>query len=625
MKNNRGIVNSIMIVLIIGVAAFLFAPMIMGNNALGLNQGKVENITYTKFIKSIKDKEIESVNYYNTDISQYFNVDVNYTNGKKATLTTPLENQTINKLVEQNASVKFNKYQDVFGSVIGAVVTLVLPVVLLIVGWSWIMKRGGAGGMGGSITDATKSSAKRFDKEKAKVVKFTDVSGYEEEKFELQEFADFLNNTKKYTDMGATIPKGVLLSGPPGTGKTLLARAVAGEAGVPFFSIAGSEFMQMFVGAGASKVRDLFEKAKKESPSIIFIDEIDSIGKKRGASAPGGGSDGREEIINQLLVNMDGFDNETGVIVMAATNRIDILDPALTRPGRFDRKIEVNLPDYKSRLAILELYAGKTHLDPNVDLKHFAKSTFGWSGAMLKNIVNEAAILAVRDNRRVVTATDMDEALDRTILGPAKKSKTVAADERTVVAFHEAGHALLGVVKSKSEFVQKVTIIPRGSAGGFAIHSKREDRGLETYSDLIESIMGTLGGRVAEKIIFDQRSSGASNDIMQATNIARSMVYELGMSSLGPIQFFDRNDPYSQKMYSDETNTKLDEEVSKIIANAEREAYDTLIKYKAELTDLAKALIERETLNAKEILEVLKMDEDGNKIVEETNNNLDNF
>lgn len=615
MKNKgKGILNTGIVIAIVAMLAFFVVPMFTDTNSFGLSPNKVENITYSKFMKSIKDKEIESVNYYNTDISQYFNVDVTYTNGKKATLTTPLESTTINKLVDQNASVKFNKFQDVWGSVIGAVVTLVLPVVLLIAGWSWLMKRGGGAGMGSSISDSTKSSAKRFDKTKDKVVKFSDVSGYEEEKFELQEFAEFLNNTKKYTDMGASIPKGVLLSGPPGTGKTLLARAVAGEAGVPFFSIAGSEFMQMFVGAGASKVRDLFEKAKKEAPSIIFIDEIDSIGKKRGVSAPGGGSDGREEIINQLLVNMDGFDNETGVIVMAATNRVDILDPALTRPGRFDRKIEVNLPDYKSRLAILKLYAEKTHLDPKVDLVHFAKSTFGFSGAMLKNIINEAAILAVRENRRVVTEKDMDEALDRTILGPAKKSKDVAATEKTIVAFHEAGHALLGVVKNKSEFVQKVTIIPRGSAGGIALHSKKEDRGIETFAELSESIMGMLGGRVAEKIIFNHTSSGASNDIMQATNTARAMVYELGMSSMGPIQFFDRNDPYAQKMYSDETNKKLDEEVSKIIDDAEKEAYNTLIKYKEELNDLAKALIEKETLNANEILEVLGMDENGEKL-----------
>lgn len=615
MKNNdnRNVRNAIVIVIIV-LAMGWFLLFNGGTSLLPNPVGqKTESINYTDFVKSIKDKEIDTVKYQNTDINAYYNVEVTYTNGKKAALITPLESQVLDKLVTQNAKVKFVKFQDVFGGLIGTIISLVLPVIILIVGWSWVMKKG-AGGMGSSISDATKSGAKRFDKTTTKnVVKFKDVSGYEEEKFELQEFSEFLNNTKKYTDMGASIPKGVLLSGPPGTGKTLLARAVAGEAGVPFFSIAGSEFMQMFVGAGAGKVRDLFEKAKNEAPAIIFIDEIDSIGKKRGVAAPGGGSDGREEIINQLLVNMDGFDNDTGVIVMAATNRVDILDPALTRPGRFDRKIEVNLPDYKSRKAILDLYAKKTHLDPNVDLDHFAKSTFGFSGAMLKNIVNEAAILAVRDNRRVVTASDMDEALDRTILGPAKKTKHVASDEKTIVAFHEAGHALLGVVKNKSEFVQKVTIIPRGSAGGFALHSKKEDRGIETYNELLESIMGMLGGRVAERIIFNQLSSGASNDIMQATNTARAMVYELGMSSLGPIQFFDRNDPYSQKMYSDSTNSKLDEEVSKIIEKAEQEAYDTLIKYKQELSDLAKALIEKETLNAVEILEVLNMDENGVK------------
>lgn len=608
MKNNKGIINTIIIILIISFMGMMLFPNFLDENSI--TSTKRKEITYTQFTKDIQKKKVNKVYYTNSsEDSNYYSVDAEYVNGNKVKLISPIQTKTIENLISQNAQVVFKKSQDYLGNMFSSIISMVVVTGLLIAGMSWFFKRGTMS-MGSPMGDAAKSSAKKYDNNKKNKVMFSDVSGYDEEKFELQEFSDFLKDSKKYKDMGATIPKGVLLSGPPGTGKTMLARAVAGEAGVPFFSIAGSEFMQMFVGAGASKVRDLFEKAKKEAPSIIFIDEIDSIGKKRGMTL----SDGREEIINQLLVNMDGFENDTGVIVMAATNRDDILDPALTRPGRFDRKIQVNLPDYKSRKKILEYYVAKTKVEENVDIDHFAKSTFGFSGAELKNIVNEAAILAVRDNRKKILSSDMDEALDRTILGPAKKSKKVSATEKTTIAFHEAGHALLGVVNSKSEFVQKVTIVPRGNAGGFALHNKKEDRGINTYDELVESIVGILGGRAAEKIVLNQKSSGASNDIMQATNIARSMVYELGMSKLGPIQFFDRNNPNSQKIYSDETNYVLDKEVSKIIFDAEEQAINILENYSQELNDLAQALLDKETLNATEILEVLNVDEDGVKI-----------
>lgn len=619
-KNNKGVINTLILVAIVAIIGIIVAPNLI-NGDFNVSNAAPKEISYTKFSNDIKGSKVKKVEYATSDVANLYNIKLDYKDGTKAKLNAPLDSKRTDDLIKKNTSLKFVKNQDVLGGVLSSVLSMVLPILLMFGLITWFFKKSSSS-MTSGIDGASKSTARKFDKTKSTVVKFDDVAGYEEEKFELSEFADFLNNTKKYTDMGASIPKGVLLSGPPGTGKTLLARAVAGEAGVPFFSIAGSEFMQMFVGAGAGKVRDLFAKAKKEAPSIIFIDEIDSIGKKRGVSSPGGGSDGREEIINQLLVNMDGFDNETGVIVMAATNRADILDPALKRPGRFDRQIQVNLPDYKSRLAILKYYAGKTKLADDVDLNHFGKSTFGFSGAELKNILNEAAILAVRDNRKIVTSSDMDEALDRTILGPAKTTKEVSANEKTLVAIHEAGHALLGVIKNKSSFVQKVTIIPRGGAGGFALHNKKEDQGIETRRDLIESIIGSLGGRAAEKIVFNEYSSGASNDIMQATNVARAMVLELGMSSLGPVQLFDRNDPYRPHMYSDATAKEIDNEINRIISDAENEAIQTLKDNKDELDALAKALLEKETLNAKEILEVIGRDENGEKLVESTQSEL---
>ncbi|KGO27583.1 cell division protein FtsH, partial [Oenococcus alcoholitolerans] len=380
-----------------------------------------------------------------------------------------------------------------------------------------------------------RSKAKPSDPKNNKV-RFADVAGEEEEKQELVEVVEFLKDPKKFTRLGARIPKGVLLEGPPGTGKTLLAKAVAGEAGVPFFSISGSDFVEMFVGVGASRVRDLFENAKKTAPSIIFIDEIDAVGRRRGAGM-GGGNDEREQTLNQILIEMDGFEGSEGVIVLASTNRSDVLDPALLRSGRFDRKILVGAPDVKGREAILRVHSKNKPLADDVDLKVIAQQTPGFVGADLENLLNEAALLAARNDQKAVTAADIDEAEDRVIAGPAKKDRKVTEDERERVSYHEAGHAIVGLVMNDAQVVRKVTIVPRGRAGGYALMMPKEERYLMTEQDAKERLAGLMGGRAAEMIIYNQASSGASNDFQQATQIAREMVTEYGMSDkLGMVQ-----------------------------------------------------------------------------------------
>ena len=411
------------------------------------------------------------------------------------------------------------------------ILSYILPM-LLMVGFFWLMMGGmgsrGGGGAGNPMSFG-KSRAKQQDAKTSKVC-FADVAGSEEEKQELVEVVDFLKNPKKYHDLGARIPAGVLLEGPPGTGKTLLAKAVAGEAGVPFYSISGSDFVEMFVGVGASRVRDLFENAKKTAPSIIFIDEIDAVGRQRGAGL-GGGNDEREQTLNQLLVEMDGFqDNENSVIVIAATNRSDVLDPALLRPGRFDRKVLVGAPDVKGREAVLRVHAKNKPLDSSVDLKVVAQQTPGFVGADLENVLNEAALVAARRDKKVIDASDIDEAQDRVIAGPAKKDKKISEREREMVAYHEAGHTIVGLVLSNANTVHKVTIVPRGRAGGYMIALPKEDQFLLSKEDMQENLAGLMGGRAAEQIIFNTITTGASNDFEQATRIARGMVTQYGMS-----------------------------------------------------------------------------------------------
>lgn len=460
------------------------------------------------------------------------------------------------------------------------------------------------GGNGRNPMSFGRSKAKAANKEDIKV-RFSDVAGAEEEKQELVEVVEFLKDPKRFTKLGARIPAGVLLEGPPGTGKTLLAKAVAGEAGVPFFSISGSDFVEMFVGVGASRVRSLFEDAKKAAPAIIFIDEIDAVGRQRGVGL-GGGNDEREQTLNQLLIEMDGFEGNEGIIVIAATNRSDVLDPALLRPGRFDRKVLVGRPDVKGREAILKVHAKNKPLAEDVDLKLVAQQTPGFVGADLENVLNEAALVAARRNKSIIDASDIDEAEDRVIAGPSKKDKTVSQKERELVAYHEAGHTIVGLVLSNARVVHKVTIVPRGRAGGYMIALPKEDQMLLSKEDMKEQLAGLMGGRVAEEIIFNVQTTGASNDFEQATQMARAMVTEYGMSEkLGPVQYegnhamFGAQNP--QKSISEQTAYEIDEEVRSLLNEARNKAAEIIQSNRETHKLIAEALLKYETLDSTQI------------------------
>lgn len=464
-----------------------------------------------------------------------------------------------------------------------------------------------AQGGGGRVMNFGKSKAKLYHDEKRKVT-FKDVAGADEEKQELVEIVEFLKDPRKFAALGARIPKGVLLEGPPGTGKTLLARAVAGEAGVPFFSISGSDFVEMFVGVGASRVRDLFDQAKKNSPCIIFIDEIDAVGRQRGAGL-GGGHDEREQTLNQLLVEMDGFGANEGIIIIAATNRPDILDPALLRPGRFDRQIPVGRPDLIGREAVLRVHARNKPLAKDVNLKTVAKMTPGFSGADLENLLNEAALVAARANKKVINMEDIDEAVERVIAGVAKKSRVISKKEQNIVAYHESGHTIIGLALEGADEVHKVTVIPRGQAGGYTVSLPKEDRYFMTKPELLEKIVGLLGGRVAEEITFGEISTGASNDLQRVTNIARRMVTEFGMSEkLGPLQFGSDNrqvflgrDLQNDQNYSDTIAFEIDSEIQRIVKECYERCRNILIEKKDKLELLARTLMKVESLDRDQI------------------------
>ncbi|QOY37482.1 ATP-dependent zinc metalloprotease FtsH [Anaerobacillus isosaccharinicus] len=483
--------------------------------------------------------------------------------------------------------------------------TSIIPFVIIFILFFFLLSQ--AQGGGSRVMNFGKSKAKLYDDKKK--AKFRDVAGADEEKQELVEVVEFLKDPRKFAAIGARIPKGVLLVGPPGTGKTLLARAVAGEAGTPFFSISGSDFVEMFVGVGASRVRDLFENAKKNAPCIIFIDEIDAVGRQRGAGL-GGGHDEREQTLNQLLVEMDGFGVNEGIIIIAATNRADILDPALLRPGRFDRQILVGRPDVKGREAVLEVHARNKPLEDDVNLKTIATRTPGFSGADLENLLNEAALVAARRNKTKVDMNDIEEAIDRVIAGPAKKSKVISEKEKNIVAYHEAGHTVVGVKLESADLVHKVTIVPRGQAGGYAVMLPKEDRYFMTKPELLDKIVGLLGGRVAEEIIFGEVSTGAHNDFQRATSIARKMVTEYGMSDkLGPMQFgsaqggnvFLGRDINNEQNYSDAIAYEIDQEMQRIIKESYERCRVILLENKDKLELIAQTLLEIETLDAEQI------------------------
>lgn len=486
-----------------------------------------------------------------------------------------------------------------------SIIIYILPIILMVVFLFFIFRN--ANSQNNRAFDFSKNRAKL---NREKTVTFKDVAGLDEEKEEMEELIDFLKTPKKYVDMGARIPKGVLLVGRPGTGKTLIAKAVAGEANVPFFTISGSDFVEMFVGVGASRVRDLFKVAKENSPCIIFIDEIDAVGRQRGAGV-GGGHDEREQTLNQLLVEMDGFSANMGIIIMAATNRPDVLDPALLRPGRFDRQITISLPDIRAREAILKVHARNKKLDPKIKFENFAKRIPGFSGADIENLLNEAALLAARDNRTLINAQDLDEAVDRVMMGPAKKSRKYSPQEKKTVAYHEAGHAVIGIKVEGASVVQKVTIIPRGRAGGYNLMLPEEETMLETKKQLLATITSFLGGRVAEELAFDTVTTGAYDDFQRATAIARAMVTEYGMSDLGPIQYEQRGgnvflgrDYMKEKNFSDQVAHEIDREVKHIIAGCYENAKKVISENRDLLDQIAFYLENVETLTKEDIVEI---------------------
>lgn len=603
-KNNKTLFKAILPWIVVLLLLSSLFPFLMKN-------GGSKELTYSQFMTVVKDKKITNVTV--TPNSYVAKVEGSYkknSKGDKVNFTTivPKTDKELDSLVQilEDKNVKVKVTDANSDNMIWNIVGSILPYVLLLGGMVWVFKS--FGGAAGGNNKAFEFGNSRAKLERNSKTRFTDVAGADEEKEELTELVAFLKNPKKFTEMGAKIPRGVLLVGPPGTGKTLLARAVAGEANVPFYSISGSEFVEMFVGVGAGRVRDMFKKAKENAPCIIFIDEIDAVGRQRGTGV-GGGHDEREQTLNQLLVEMDGFEGNEGVIILAATNRADVLDPALLRPGRFDRQIRVSNPDKRARSQILKVHARNKHFAPDVDFDNIAQRTPGFSGAELANVLNEAALLAVRSGHQMITLSDVDEAIDRVIGGPAKKSRKYTEHERKLVAYHETGHAIIGLTLEDANQVQKVTIVPRGDAGGYNLMTPREETYFSTKKQLLATITGYMGGRTAEEIFFGDVSSGAHNDIEQATRIARMMVTELGMSELGPIKYDSGdNAVFLGRDYSQLSNThsgqiafEIDQQVRKIIETAHAQATEIINNNKDKMDIIANALLENETLNHEQI------------------------
>ena len=581
---------------------------------LGLNMGaSSERITYYELQNVIEKEKVDEVSVsIGTNVTVVKGV---YEKDKQKvtfTATIPSTSDQIGQVIKNlgNESTKLTIVDADASNIFLETVVSIIPFILFAVFAVWMLNRmNGANGANAKAFEFSKSRAKLEGKIR---VRFSDVAGCDEEKQEMAEIIDYLKYPKKFEKMGARIPKGILLSGHPGTGKTLLAKAVAGEANVPFYSISGSDFVEMFVGVGASRVRDMFKKAQQTAPCIIFIDEIDAVGRQRGAGF-GGGHDEREQTLNQLLVEMDGMEENTGVVVIAATNRPDVLDPALLRAGRFDRQITVALPDRKGREAILHVHARNKKFVKDLDLGALAKRTPGFSGADLENVLNEAAILAVRENKDEIGMKQIDEAIDRVMMGPAKVSRTYDDKTKKLVAYHESGHAIIGLFLENAQVVQKVTIIPRGQAGGYNLMTPKEEKMMHTKNDLLDTITSYMGGRTAEELFFDDITTGASNDIQNATNIAKDMVTLYGMSDLGPIKYNAGNEnvflgrDYNQpNNVSGEVAYEIDQEVRKIINTCHTKARQIIEAHKTELEIIAHALMEYETLTAEQIQRVVK-------------------
>lgn len=628
-KNNGFVKNSFIYILLIVVVITGFQYYLKGTST------QSQQISYSKLIKQVKAGDVKSITYQPS--GSIIQVKGEYDKPKKVktdpnisffgpgsarevsefnALVLPTDStlKEVTSAADKSGTIITVKPESSSGTWISLLMSF-LPIVIF-AGFMIMMMNQGGGGARGAMSFG-KNKAKSQNKDDVKV-RFTDVAGAEEEKQELVEVVDFLKNPKKYKALGARIPSGVLLEGPPGTGKTLLAKAVAGEAAVPFFSISGSDFVEMFVGVGASRVRSLFEDAKKAERAIIFIDEIDAVGRRRGAGM-GGGNDEREQTLNQLLIEMDGFEGNESIIVIAATNRSDVLDPALLRPGRFDRKVLVGRPDVKGREAILKVHAKNKPLDEDVNLKVVAQQTPGFVGADLENVLNEAALVAARRNKTKIDASDIDEAEDRVIAGPSKKDRTISKREREMVAYHEAGHTIVGLTLSNARIVHKVTIVPRGRAGGYMIALPKEDQMLLSKDDLNEQLAGLMGGRVAEEIIFNAQTTGASNDFEQATQMARAMVTEYGMSEkLGPVQYEGNHammpgQMTTEKSYSAQTAQMIDDEVRELLNQARNKAADIINENRETHKLIAEALLKYETLDAaqiKSIYETGKMPED---------------
>ncbi len=569
---------------------------------------KVNNLTYDKFVNALNNNDVKEITILPSIDGGVYTITgklKDYKANETFKATAPLSDEVMKQITTANEKYDFkiNTESDPNGSVWLIAIFNFLPIII-IGGFMFYILTRQIGGNNKSF-DFGKSRAKLDDHEKK--VTFEAVAGLKEEKEELKELIDFLKNPKKFTRLGARIPKGVLLVGPPGTGKTLLARAVAGEANVPFYYISGSDFVELFVGVGASRVRDMFRQAKHNAPCLIFIDEIDAVGRQRGTGL-GGGHDEREQTLNQLLTEMDGFGANEGIIIIAATNRADVLDPALLRPGRFDRQVTVNLPDVKAREEILAVHAKNKILGSDVTLGNLAKRTPGFSGADLENLLNEAALLAVRRNKDHITMSEIDEATDRVMMGPAKKSKKYTEEERRLVAYHEAGHAVIGLKLSSANVVQKVTIIPRSYAGGYNMMVPKQEKYTSTKTELLEQITGLLGGRVSEELNFGEITTGAHNDFEKATKIARAMVTEYGMSDLGPVQLeqqsesvFIGRDYNKSRNFSDIVAHEIDEEMRKIVGECYKNA-TKILKDNEDLVKLiAEALLERETLTKEQI------------------------
>ena len=610
----------------------LFVVMLGILYFFSLSNNKVNQFTYDEFINYMNNKEIKEILITPRNSAGVYEIKGklnSYGENESFYLKVPLSNEVISQILnsEDGYGFKISTSSDPDSSALLLFILNVLPMIIILgVGFYFVTRQMGTAN---KSMDFGRSKA-RLNEQKNKVT-FKDVAGLDEEKEEVAELIDFLKNPKRFQKLGARIPKGVLLVGPPGTGKTLLAKAVAGEANVPFYYISGSEFVELFVGVGASRVRDMFKQAKHNAPCLIFIDEIDAVGRQRGAGL-GGGHDEREQTLNQLLTEMDGFGANEGIIIIAATNRPDVLDPALLRPGRFDRQVQVNLPDAKGREEILNVHAKGKIFAKSVSLKNISQRTVGFSGADLENLLNEAALLAVRRNKESITMQEIDEAHDRVLMGPAKKSKKYTENDKKLVAYHEAGHAVLGIKLDGANDVQKITIIPRGYAGGYTMMLPKEERFTATKQELLERIIGLLGGRVAEELVFNEITTGAHNDFEQATKIVRSMVTEYGMSSLGPLQLeqqegsvFLGRDYNKSRNFSGQVAYEIDQEMRKIMDECYKKATQ-IIKDNRDLLDLiANTLITKETLTKEEIdylveHKCLPNDEDDEKSLEELKN-----